>query len=75
MDVYLGMFREFGEHVFQQTHEGPASESLKNKVSIQVKVPLLDILIQKRASSWSCSLKQLFIKFVGNTEKQNHTKM
>ena len=36
---------------------------------------LLDILTQKIASSWSCSLKQLFLKFVGKTNNQNHIKM
>ena len=75
MDVYLEIFREFAEHVLQQTPSGPASESLKNKASMQVTLLLLDILTKKIASSWSCSLKQLFLKFVGNTKKKNHTKM
>ena len=75
VDAYLGIFQEFGELVLQQTPEGPASELLKNKASLQVTLLLLDIRTQKIASSWSCSLKQLFLKFVGNTNKQNHTKM
>ena len=46
MDAYLGTFQEFGEIVLQQTPEGPASELLKNKASIQVTLLLLDILTQ-----------------------------
>ena len=46
VDAYLGIFQEFGEIVLQQTPEGPASELLKNKASIQVTLLLLDILTQ-----------------------------